>query len=107
VAAGSARRRGRATRDRKNPDAALRDGPLYCLPVLDRLLPDRLLPVPGEPGRWNAGPFYDPWDGRSYGLTATLRSADVMVVRVYVGMPFLGRSQTVLRVQQPGGTGWC
>ena len=67
---------------------------------------DSPLPVPGEPGRWSAGSFYDPRDGRSYGLTATLRSADVLVARVYVGMPFLGRNQTLLRVQQPGGTGW-
>ena len=83
-------------------DAALRGRPLCGLTVLSGLLP-----VPGEPGRWDAGSFYDPRDGRSYGLTAILRSADVLVARVYVGMPFLGRNQILPRVQRPGGPWWC
>jgi uncharacterized protein (DUF2147 family) len=93
---------GRPKRDERNPDPTLRGRPLRGLTVLDGLLP-----VPGEPGRWDAESIYDPRDGRSYGLTATLRSADVLVARVYVGMPFLGRNQTLLRVQRPGGGGWC
>ena len=93
---------GRPKRDAMNPDAALRDRPLCGVIVLDGLLP-----VPDEPGRWAAGSFYDPRDGRSYGLMATLVSADVLVARVYVGMPFLGKNQTLLRVQPAGGEGWC
>ena len=38
---------------------------------------------------------------------ATLASADVLVARVYVGMPFLGKNQTLLRVRRAGGEGWC
>ena len=93
---------GRPKRDTMNPDAALRDRPLCGLTVLDGLLP-----VPGEPGRWAAGSFYDPRTGRGYGLMATLTSADVLVARVYVGMPFLGKNQTLLRVARARGEGWC
>ncbi len=93
---------GRPKRDAMNPDAALRGRPLCGLAVLDGLLP-----VPGEPGRWAAGSFYDPRTGRGYGLAATLTSADVLVARVYVGMPFLGKNQTLLRVRRASGEGWC
>ncbi len=93
---------GRPKRDEMNPDAALRDRPLCGLTVLDGLLP-----VPDEPGRWAAGSFYDPRNGRTYGLAATHVSADVLVARVYIGMPFLGVNQTLLRVQPASGEGWC
>ncbi len=93
---------GRPKRDAMNPDTALRDRPVCGLTVLDGLLP-----VPGEPGRWNAGSFYDPRDGRSYGLAATRASADVLMARVYIGMPFLGVDQTLLRVAPGSGEGWC
>ena len=76
-------------------DAALRDRPLCGLTVLDDLLP-----VPGEPGRWAAGSFYDPRTGRGYGLMVTLASAYVLVARVYVGMPFLGKNQTLPPVRR-------
>jgi uncharacterized protein (DUF2147 family) len=93
---------GRPKRDAMNPDAALRDRPLCGVAVLDGLLP-----VPDEPGRWSAGSFYDPRDGRSYGLAATRVSADVLVARVYLGMPFLGVNQTLLRIERATGEGWC
>ena len=93
---------GHPKRDAMNPNAALRDRPLCGLTVLDGLLP-----VPGETGRWAAGSFYDPRTGRGYGLMATLLSTDVLVARVYVGMPFLGQNQTLRRVQRARGEGWC
>ncbi|GAA0577076.1 hypothetical protein GCM10009416_14600 [Craurococcus roseus] len=93
---------GRPRRDTMNPDPGLRDRPLCGVAVLDGLLP-----VPDEPGRWAAGSFYDPRDGRGYGLAATRVSADVLVARVYLGMPFLGVNQTLLRVERASGEGWC
>ena len=93
---------GRLMRDAMNPDAALRDRPLCGVTVLDGLLP-----VPDEPGQWAAGSFYDPRDGRGYGLAATLVSADVLVARVYLGMPFLGVNQTLLRIERASAEGWC
>jgi uncharacterized protein (DUF2147 family) len=68
---------------------------------------DGLLPVPDEPDKWNAGSFYDPRNGRGYGLSATLVSTDVLVARVYIGMPFLGLNQALLRTPQGSGEGWC
>ena len=94
--------RGARSATRLNPDPALRDRPLCGVVVLDGLLP-----VPGEPGRWAAGSFYDPRDGRGYGLAATLVSADVLLARVYLGMPFLGVNQTLLRIERASGEGWC
>jgi uncharacterized protein (DUF2147 family) len=85
-----------------NPDPALRERPLCGVTVLDGLRP-----VPDEPGRWTAGSFYDPRDGRTYGLAATHVSADVLVARVYLGMPFLGVNQTLLRIERASGGGWC
>lgn len=93
---------GRPKRDEKNPDAALRDRPLCGLMVLEGLLP-----VPDEPGKWDAGSFYDPRNGRGYGLLATLVSPDVLVARVYIGMPFFGLNQTLRRVPRAEGDGWC
>jgi Uncharacterized protein conserved in bacteria (DUF2147) len=93
---------GHPQRDAMNPDAAQRSRPLCGLPVLDGLLP-----VPGEPGRWDAGSFYDPRDGRGDGLAATRVSADVLMARVYIGMPFLGVNQTLLRIERATGEGWC
>jgi hypothetical protein len=89
-------------RDAMNPDPALRERPLCGVTVLDGLLP-----VPDEPGRWNAGSFYDLRTGRGYSLAATLTSPDMLVARVYVGMPFLGKNQTLLRVARASGEGWC
>ena len=89
-------------RDAMNPDAALRDRPLCGLTVLDGLLP-----VPGNPRKWDAGSFYDARSGLSYGLLATRRSADVLVARVYIGMPIFGKNQTLLRVPRASGEGWC
>ncbi len=93
---------GHPMRDAMNPDAALRDGPLCGLTVLDGPLP-----VPGEPGRWDAGSFYDPRTGRGYCIAATLTSPDMLVARVYLGMPLLGVDQTLLRVRRASGEGWC
>ena len=93
---------GRPKRDAMNPDAALRKRPLCGVTVLDGPLP-----VPDEPGRWSAGSFYDPRDGRTYGLAATHVSADVLVARVYIGMPFWGVNQTLRRIERARGEGWC
>jgi len=93
---------GRPKRDAMNPDAALRDRPLCGVAVLDGLLS-----VPDEPGRSAAGTFYDPRTRRGYGLMATLASADMLVARVYVGMRFFGKNQTLLRVQRARGERWC
>jgi hypothetical protein len=34
-------------------------------------------------------------------------SADVLVARAYLGMPFLGVNQTLRRIERASGEGWC
>jgi hypothetical protein len=40
-------------------------------------------------------------------IAAKRRSADILVVRVYVGMPLLGETKTLLWAPQLGSQGRC
>ena len=53
---------------------------------------------PAGPGRWSDGAFYDPQDGKTYGVSAQLASADVITARIYLGVPLLGQNRTLVRV---------
>jgi uncharacterized protein DUF2147 len=57
--------------------------------------------------RWNSGWFYNPDDGVTYRVSAELRSADVFVARVYLGVPLFGETKTLLRVPRLRSEGWC
>jgi uncharacterized protein (DUF2147 family) len=56
---------------------------------------------------WNSGSVYNPYDGKTYRISAELRSADVFVARVYLGLPLFGENKTLLRVPRLGSEGWC
>ena len=79
-------------RDRRNPDASLRDRPLIGLQVLAGLLPA------AEPGSWTGGTVYDPTSGRTYRCALELEGNDRLQVRGYIGVPLLGRTTTWIRV---------
>ena len=87
-------------RDKKNPDPALRERKLCGLTVLWGLRP-----VGAD--RWRDGWFYNPDDGVTYRVKAQLKSADVLVARVYVGVPLLGKTKTLVRVTHDTSEGWC
>jgi uncharacterized protein (DUF2147 family) len=87
-------------RDKKNPDPALRERKLCGLTVLWGLHP-----VGSD--RWRDGWFYNPDDGKTYRVKAQLKSADVLVARVYVGVPLLGKTKTLVRVTHDTSEGWC
>ena len=87
-------------RDKKNPAPALRQRKLCGLTVLWGLHPVRS-------DRWRDGWFYNPDDGVTYRVKAQLKSADVLVARVYVGVPLLGRTKTLVRVTHDTSEGWC
>lgn len=90
---------GKSKRDQMNPDIELRKRLVCGLVVLDGLRQT-------GPAEWAAGALYDPRDGRRYDIAMALKSADVLVARVYVGMRILGKNQTLLRAQ--GATkAWC
>jgi Uncharacterized protein conserved in bacteria (DUF2147) len=56
---------------------------------------------------WDSGWLYNPDDGRTYRVSAELRSADVFKARIYLGVPIFGETKTLQRVSRLGLEGWC
>lgn len=86
--------------DKRNPDVALRQRPLCGLTVLWALHPKGA-------NRWEDGWFYNPFDGKTYRVSAKLTSADLIIARVYRGFPLFGKTKTLQRVTRGTGEGWC
>ena len=86
--------------DRKNPVPALRTRKLCGLTILWGLRPTGA-------NRWVDGWFYNPDDGKSYSVRAQLKSDDVIVARLYVGVPLFGQTKTLTRVPHGVSEGWC
>jgi uncharacterized protein (DUF2147 family) len=86
--------------DRMNPTEALRQRPLCGLTVLTGL---RL----AEADRWEAGSFYNPQTGLSYGFAMKVESADVLVARAYIAIPIFGETQVLRRVSALPADGRC
>jgi uncharacterized protein (DUF2147 family) len=91
---------GRLARDDKNPDPIFRQRPLCGLTVIQGLEPAGL-------DHWNSGSLYNPEDGQTYRVSAELRSADVFVARIYLGVPLFAETKTLLRVSRLRSEGWC
>lgn len=91
---------GLLNRDRNNPEPDLRQRKLCGLTILWGLLPN-------GPNLWRDGWFYNPDDGKSYRVTAQLKSDDVIVARIYAGIPIFGKTKTLLRVPHDTSEGWC
>jgi uncharacterized protein (DUF2147 family) len=91
---------GAPDQDKNNPDPALRGRPLCGLTMLWNLHADGL-------NHWRDGRLYNPYDGRSYRVTAQLKSDDVIVARIYVTAPLLGKTKTLARVPHGVSEGWC
>jgi uncharacterized protein (DUF2147 family) len=91
---------GRLARDDKNPDPVFRQRPLCGLTVIQGLQPAGL-------DHWNSGSLYNPDDGKTYRISAELRSADTFVARIYLGVPLFGETKTLLRVPRLRSEGWC
>lgn len=86
--------------DAHNPDPALRQRPLCGLTVLWALHPKGA-------DRWEGGWFYNPDDGKTYRVSARLTSADLIVARIYRGIPAFGKTKTLQRVVHGTVEGWC
>jgi uncharacterized protein (DUF2147 family) len=91
---------GQLDRDKHNPDPALRQRELCGLTMLWNLRPAGL-------NRWKDGWFYNPDDGTTYRVTAQLKSDDVLVARIYLGIPLFGQTKTLARVPHGASKGWC
>jgi uncharacterized protein (DUF2147 family) len=87
-------------RDKKNPDPALQQRQLCGLTIITGLRPT-------DRDRWEGGSFYNPDDGKTYDVTAELKSADVLSARIYSGTPVLGATKTLTRVRRSTSAGWC
>lgn len=86
--------------DTKNPVPALRQRKLCGMTILWGLRPTGA-------NRWVDGWFYNPDDGKAYSVTAQLKSDDVIVARIYVGLPLFGKTKTLARVPHGTTEGWC
>jgi hypothetical protein len=91
---------GRLTSDTKNPDPPFRQRLLCGLTILHGLQPAGL-------DHWNSGSLYNADDGGTYRVSAELRSADVFVARIYLGVPLFGETKTLVRVVRFRSEGWC
>ena len=93
-------RHGRPIRDRKNPDPALRQRPVCGLTVVWGL-------QPSGPGQWRNGAIYNPRDGRTYHVNAERVSDGLISARIHVGVPFIGITKSLVRVERRTSDGWC
>ncbi|HTH49226.1 MAG TPA: DUF2147 domain-containing protein [Candidatus Limnocylindria bacterium] len=91
---------GQLSHDKRNPDPALRARRLCGLTILWALRSD------GR-NRWEGGWLYNPDDGKTYRVSAKLSSPDLIVARVYLGIPFFGETKTLARVPHGTAEGWC
>jgi uncharacterized protein (DUF2147 family) len=91
---------GQLARDAHNPNPTLRQRPLCGMVVLWDLRPD-------GPGRWTGGWLYDPENGHTYHVNAHLQSPDTFVARIYEGVPLLGETKSLHRIQPHSSPGWC
>ncbi len=78
-------------RDQANPDPSLRTRPLLGARLVDGLR--------WNGGSWTGGRIYDPQSGTWYGCTARSAEKGALIVRGYIGLPFIGISQ---RFERPG-----
>ena len=91
---------GQLDRDKYNPDPALRQRELCGVTMLWNLHPAGV-------NRWKDGWFYNPDDGKTYRVSAQLKSDDVILARIYVAIPLLGKNKTLVRVPHGVTNGWC
>jgi uncharacterized protein (DUF2147 family) len=48
--------------------------------------------------RWTGGSIFDPDDGATYQLSATLQSDGSLHARIYKGIPLIGKTEVLQRV---------
>lgn len=80
-------------KDSKNPDPALRSEPMCGLPILWGFKQQ-------DASHWTDGRIYKADDGDTYKSNMQLLPSGKLVVRGYVGMPLLGKSQTWVKVDE-------
>jgi uncharacterized protein (DUF2147 family) len=82
---------GGSAKDEKNPDPARRNRELVGLVMLNNFTHD------GD-DTWQNGTIYDPREGKTYACKMTLKDANTLSIRGYVGVSLFGRSEIWSRV---------
>jgi uncharacterized protein (DUF2147 family) len=59
------------------------------------------------PDEWSGGSIYDPTDGNTYRLSATLEPNGTLRARIYRGVPLFGKTEILTRVAPRSLDGWC
>jgi uncharacterized protein (DUF2147 family) len=57
--------------------------------------------------QWSGGWFYDPENGHTYNVSASQQAPDLITARIYKGLAFLGRTETLHRITPGSLAGWC
>ena len=63
--------------------------------------------VQDGPSNWNSGQIFDPDNGTTYNLNATMQAADVIVARIYAGLEVFGETKMLTRIESQSLPGWC
>ena len=83
---------GKPKLDIKNPQEGLRDRPLLGLVNLSNF-------AAAEDATYEDGKIYDPETGKTYSCVMTLKEANTLAVRGYIGISLIGRTDTWQRVK--------
>jgi uncharacterized protein (DUF2147 family) len=63
--------------------------------------------APVSPSEWKGGSILDPDDGKTYNLSATREPDGTLHARIYRGIPLLGRTKILRRVDLSSFAGLC
>ncbi|MGB0506100.1 MAG: DUF2147 domain-containing protein [Pikeienuella sp.] len=80
--------------DKNNPDPALRERHVCGIEVINQLQPEAV-------GQWDNGKVYDPKTGDTFDFELK-RKGEKLKVRGYLGVKFLGKSETWTRFTDTG-----
>ncbi|RYF98845.1 MAG: DUF2147 domain-containing protein [Chitinophagaceae bacterium] len=83
--------KGRPKTDQKNPTEGLRNKPILGLEILKNFVFDD--------GKWIDGTIYDPKSGKTYSCKLSLKDANQLSVRGFVGVSLIGRTEVFKRVK--------
>lgn len=76
-------------KDRFNKDPKLRDRAIVGMALMWNLV--------YRDGKYEGGYVYNPEDGRTYRVTASMTGSSALELRGYLGIPLLGQTQTFSR----------
>ncbi len=82
--------KGIVSKDTKNPDPKLRNRELLGLVLLKDFEFDKA-------DTWENGTIYDPREGKTYSCKMTLKNANQLDVRGFIGISLFGRTETWTR----------